>query len=328
MTNQPTPKHYDIIGDIHGHADQLCKLLELLGYEQRNGIYRHRERRAVFVGDFIDRGPKIRETLSIVKGMADAGSALAVMGNHELNAIFYHTSDGNGSYLRPHSTKNVIQHQATLAQFENHQDEFQSYLEWFKRLPLYLEIDGIRVVHAAWNNAAVAIVRNHSFQDQHFLYAAARKGSPEHRAVEMLLKGQELSLPDGYIFDDKEGTRRREIRVKWWLRNETLTYRDLALPDSDTVPALQVPVDMRGGLVGYPLAEPPVFVGHYWLPPARPMPAAPNVAILDYSVAKGGFLTAYRWSGEQELDARNFVATANRKSAASLSNCAYVLSNN
>ena len=53
---------YDLIGDIHGHADALQQLLGNLGYTQQKGGYRHPERRAIFLGDFIDRGPKIRET--------------------------------------------------------------------------------------------------------------------------------------------------------------------------------------------------------------------------------------------------------------------------
>ena len=82
--------HYDIIGDIHGHADALEKLLQKLGYTLSNGIYRHPEKRnVIFLGDYIDRGPKIRETLHIVKNMCDAGNAVAIMGNHEFNAVCF-----------------------------------------------------------------------------------------------------------------------------------------------------------------------------------------------------------------------------------------------
>ena len=45
---------YDIIGDIHGHAAELKALLEKLGYREQDGAYRHPDRRAVFLGDFID----------------------------------------------------------------------------------------------------------------------------------------------------------------------------------------------------------------------------------------------------------------------------------
>jgi hypothetical protein len=49
---------FDLIGDIHGHADELVRLLETLGYEQDRSVYGHPERTAFFLGDFIDRGPK------------------------------------------------------------------------------------------------------------------------------------------------------------------------------------------------------------------------------------------------------------------------------
>jgi hypothetical protein len=54
----------------------------------------------------------------------------------------------------------------------------------------------------------------------------------------------------------------------------------------------------------------PVFVGHYWLSAPRPALLAENVACLDYSVAKGGLLCAYRWDGEQKLANEHFVWVA------------------
>ena len=84
--------HYDIIGDIHGHADELEALLKKLGYQLNDGTYSNNAgRKVVFLGDFIDRGPKIREVLHIVKNMCDNGHAMAIMGNHEFNAISLHT---------------------------------------------------------------------------------------------------------------------------------------------------------------------------------------------------------------------------------------------
>jgi len=82
---------FDIIGDIHGYADELVQLLKKMDYVKENGFYRHPEldRKAIFVGDFIDRGPKIRETLSIVKAMVKNDAAQALMGNHEYNALCY-----------------------------------------------------------------------------------------------------------------------------------------------------------------------------------------------------------------------------------------------
>ena len=49
----------------------------------------------------------------------------------------------------------------------------------------------------------------------------------------------------------------------------------------------------------YPATAKPVFVGHYWLSADRPEILADNVACLDFSVAKGGFLCAYRWKASR-----------------------------
>ena len=86
---------YDVIGDIHGYADKLTNLLKKMGYEIKGGHYVHPTRKAVFLGDFIDRGPKIRETIRLVRGIVEAGTALSVMGNHEFNALCFHTPDPN-----------------------------------------------------------------------------------------------------------------------------------------------------------------------------------------------------------------------------------------
>ena len=85
---------FDIIGDVHGCGDELESLLATLGYvveERRDGtgldagpVYRHPDgRQAVFVGDLVDRGPRVLDTLRIVRNMGEAGSGWCVMGNHE-----------------------------------------------------------------------------------------------------------------------------------------------------------------------------------------------------------------------------------------------------
>jgi Calcineurin-like phosphoesterase len=111
-------QRYDIIGDIHGHADELVALLRTLGYAREGGAFRHPNgRKAIFLGDFIDRGPKIREVLGTVRSMVEAGSALAVLGNHEINAMRFHTLGSDGPPLRPRMNRHIDQHRATLEQF-------------------------------------------------------------------------------------------------------------------------------------------------------------------------------------------------------------------
>lgn len=78
---------YDLIGDIHGFASELKCLLRKLGYQEREGTWQHPERRVIFLGDFVDRGPEQVETIQIAQRMVEEGYALAVMGNHEFNAV-------------------------------------------------------------------------------------------------------------------------------------------------------------------------------------------------------------------------------------------------
>ncbi len=75
---------FDVIGDVHGCCDELEQLLAELGYVHAGGAWRHEERRmAIFVGDLVDRGPGNLRVLELVMDMADAGSALSVLGNHD-----------------------------------------------------------------------------------------------------------------------------------------------------------------------------------------------------------------------------------------------------
>ena len=82
---------YDLIGDVHGCAVTLGRLLERMGYHKVGGVYQHDKRRVIFVGDIVDRGPRVREALHLVYDMVERGNAQMVIGNHEFNAITYCT---------------------------------------------------------------------------------------------------------------------------------------------------------------------------------------------------------------------------------------------
>lgn len=307
---------YDVIGDIHGFAAPLRRLLTKLGYQPVDGTYRHESGRQVaYLGDFIDRGPEIRETLHLVKSMVDAGSAVAVMGNHEFNAICFHTPDGNGDFLRTRIAdggKNVAQHQATLDAFAGREKEWEEWIAWFKQLPFALDLGGLRAVHATWDPKWISFLANRSLEDPAFLHASTQKGSLEFEAVETVLKGIEIPLPRDDVLPDKEGFKRHEIRVRWWEEPSGKTYRDVVFPNCDTVSDTPIDFDRVDAWEAYESTAPPVFFGHYWLPASlEPAPAGPNVACLDYSVAKpGGKLVAYRWDGESRLDGRKFVTVS------------------
>lgn len=297
---------FDLVGDIHGCARSLKELLRTLGYSLSDGLYRHPARRLIFVGDFIDRGPQQRQTLEIVKPLIESGLALAVMGNHEFNALAYHTKDGQGGYLREHSPKNQKQHQAFLDQLDSTQRS--QALDWFWTLPLFLDLPELRVVHASWVPELVQRARAWGGKlNPDLLRRASGKDREVFEVVDVLLKGWEVDLPQGHSFLDKDGHRRTRMRSRWWSPRPP-TFRQAAIQTTDEVPEAVFP---EPSVELYGAHDKNVFVGHYWLR-GEPELLAPNVCCVDYSVGKGGELVAYRWSGEARLDSNNFVAVPNQ----------------
>ena len=305
---------YDIIGDVHGHARELRALLEHMGYRESRGAYRHSSRTAIFVGDLIDRGPANIEAATIARRMVEEGTALIVMGNHEFNAIAFHTEDPirAGEFLRPHSSKNVKQHHATLQEFEARPDQKSLLLDWFRALPLFLDLPDIRVVHACWDRQSLAELKprlnaNHSMSDSLFI-SACRKGLSEHAARDTLVNGPEVNLPDGVSFLDNDGQRRTAMRLKWWLCGSgRLPFRKAGLGlvkvQQDLLPDDDLPAETHHRFA--PDGK-HTFFGHYWLSNMPPAPTSPTTACVDYSVARGGTLVAYRWDGEQELSSDKY----------------------
>ncbi|WP_009634420.1 polynucleotide kinase-phosphatase [Synechocystis sp. PCC 7509] len=80
---------FDIIGDIHGCCDELEALLQKLGYEvsPQNHYFHPQGRKALFLGDLVDRGNRILDTLALVQNMVVAGTALCVPGNHDMKLM-------------------------------------------------------------------------------------------------------------------------------------------------------------------------------------------------------------------------------------------------
>ena len=299
----------DLIGDIHGHATELKNLLEKLGYALKDGTYTHPERKVVFVGDFIDRGPNIPETLRIVKSMVDSENAIAIMGNHEYNALCFHFKDPNGGHLRKHSIDNLVQHYETILQFKKDHKQYEAYLEWFKTLPLYYETEGFKAVHACWDASNIAFLRNTLVNDRltdDLIYQSVKKGTELYWAIDQTLKGKEMKLPAGVSFADKDEKIRTETRIKWWENPAHMTYHSISVKPIDGLPHDPVDISKIGSSAHYPEDDKHVFFGHYWLT-GDPAPNKANVCCLDYSVANEGKLVAYRLNGESTLTKENMV---------------------
>lgn len=89
---------FDIFGDLHGCADELTSLMEKLGWQRfelenvespwESEYWGHPEgRKAIFLGDLVDRGPRVLDTLRIVRNMIAAGTAFCVAGNHDVKLM-------------------------------------------------------------------------------------------------------------------------------------------------------------------------------------------------------------------------------------------------
>lgn len=287
----------DIIPDIHGQAAKLRAALDALGWRRSAAGWRPPSsgRRLLFLGDFIDRGPENAAVIGLVRDLIDAGHARAIMGNHELNALHFHTPDPEtGQPLRPHVPKNLTQHASFLAEFPPGAAATREVLRWMQSLPLFLEEPGFRAVHASWSAPAIAQMRAcapDGVLSEAQLVEAADPASPLFAAAEEVTKGPEHPLPDGHAFIDKDGTERRKIRLRWWSGNAR-NWRDIAIsvPDPHMLPDTPLPRGLRART--YPPTERPVFFGHYWLS-GRPVLQARNALCLDYSAGTDGPLVTY-----------------------------------
>ncbi|SFR05130.1 metallophosphoesterase [Poseidonocella sedimentorum] len=290
---------YDILPDIHGQSAKLDAALAGLGWRRRAVGWTHPEpgRQIVFLGDFIDRGPDNRAVLKTVRELIDAGKARAIMGNHELNALHFHTAHPeDGQPLRAHSAKNIRQHQAFLDQFPPGDPQTRDALRWMRGLPLFLEDDGFRAVHACWIEGSIdrlkALTGDGVLTEAQLIRAADRAEVDElFHLAEQITKGPEQRLPEGRAFTDKDGTRRHHMRLQWW-NAAARTWRDIAIsvPSLEDLPDAPLPEALSSST--YPASARPVFFGHYWLS-GDPVLQTPNALCLDYSAGKDGPLVSY-----------------------------------
>ena len=309
---------YDIIGDIHGCGRTLVKLLEAMGYKKRDGVYQHAKRQMIFVGDIVDRGPHIRKAMSLVYDMVTRGHAQIVMGNHEYNVYCYATIDevktretGRTHYLRDHNSHNQRLVSETFEQFANYSADFKEYLNWFSRLPLFIEMPNFRVVHACWDEQYV-----HDYLKKYqtnlvspeIIVKSTDLSSFEGKVLDRLMRGTSLPLPNNEVIRSRDGFERRLFRTKFW-SDTPETYSDVVF-QPDPLPEHLIERPLKNHelkeLIHYPADAKPVFFGHYWLH-GKPAPVKHNICCLDYSAVKYGRLVAYRMDGEEKLDPGNYV---------------------
>jgi hypothetical protein len=237
------------------------------------------------------------------------------MGNHEYNAICYHTRKSVTDWLRPHSESKFRQHENFLKELPVGNAETREVIEWFKTLPLFLDLGSFRVIHACWDSKMIqqaqqTYLLSDNSLNMAYLTQSATKGTSLFQIIERLLKGVEVKLPGNTSFKDKYDKERHHIRVKWW-KQTGKSYHSLAFgygKITDCFPDTPCPDSSEISLYGK--NEKPVFFGHYWLA-GRPEVQRKNVCCVDYSAGTGKKLVCYSLKCQEDhapLDQGNFVS--------------------
>jgi len=141
---------FDIIGDVHGCADELTELMQRLGYnklritgvgpDRRAEVETPPGRRLIFVGDFVDRGPRSPDVLRIAMSMVEKGQAFAVPGNHDVKFL---------RWLRGANVRLTHGLDKTVAQFSEESGRFRAQVrEFLLSLPSHLWLEDGRLVVA------------------------------------------------------------------------------------------------------------------------------------------------------------------------------------
>lgn len=264
----------DVISDVHGDHASLCILLESLGYRRQAGSWRARGRLAVFCGDLVDRGPESRRVVETARRMVDDGQALAVMGNHELNMVLFHSETG-GRPLKAREGKAWSSHLATVRSYEGNTRQMREDTQWLAELPFWLELPALRVTHASWIQSFIDRIRKGLPEGHNYdtLAGVFREGGSLAEDITHLLKGPKFRLPPPLCVQDWRGREVETVLLAWWLGFQDARYvTEIAFPGYVSLPTVELPLWARAVLcahAGYLPEAPLVVVGHYRVPMAN-----------------------------------------------------------
>lgn len=291
---------YTIVPDIHANFERL-----------NWSISEAKASKIIFLGDLIDAGKSVKKphdfkTLKRVSKLISDGQASCVLGNHELNAILFHRrSSATKDPLRIHKQQNLKQHKSFIEAFGIESTQALSWTAWMlETLPLWLELDGLRIVHACWSEKTINIVKQRrplGYLQPEDLEEVAAKTTDFALAVETITSGPEAKLPDGYSFTDNGGNKREYVRLSWWnAQNTSWKKAALSVPDSSQLPTGELPKELMSEI--YCVDAKPVLVGHYKMKGA-PYLQSHNATSLDYPNKK----CVYHWTGESSLLDKNLI---------------------
>lgn len=302
---------YDIVPDIHGQFDKLQALLAALGWRKtfQSWAASSTNRKLIFLGDFIDRGPDNRKVLQTVRDLVAADLAVAVMGNHELNALRMHHVNEEGLPYRERKPDKLSQHASFLSEFYFAREEAEEWLRWFADLPLFLELPGLRIVHACWSRPAIAKLRSVTEDGRlpkDLLLASAQSSHVMHEAINLVTKGPEYELPKDRYHIDNRGFDRQQVRLKWWI-DEHRDWRETMTAAADNIDLSDL--DLIGHVKphAYAADQTPVIFGHYVMPKPVELDQT-NTLCLDRCSASKDPLIGYQFrEGDAKLNLKRLI---------------------
>jgi len=139
---------FDIIGDVHGCSDELNELLANLGYQLEAipfdfinygwKVHHNKGRKVIFLGDIVDRGPKIKEVLNLVMSMVLNGVAYCIAGNHDEKLL---------RYLKGRNVKVRYGLEQSVEQLKNESKEYKKrIIDFLDHLPFHLVMDDGKLI--------------------------------------------------------------------------------------------------------------------------------------------------------------------------------------
>lgn len=215
---------FDIIGDVHGQLTALRGLLPALGFQPNGSSYSSPAgRHIIFVGDIVDYGPDSLGVSQLVKRLVDDGVATCLMGNHEYNLL-----EAWYGIQSPRKSGQVVYDDACA------NPEWEPIIEFLGTLPIAMEFEHFRVIHAIWDDRAMPALGALEHAGAHspncpstrwfaspFVDQAIRPDLPTFLIPEsndvphaVVIKGTEDIAEEPFV--DTAGKTRTNVRVCWW----------------------------------------------------------------------------------------------------------------
>ena len=268
---------YDIIGDIHGYASLLERLLGQLGYKNKEDSFFHPNgRKIIFLGDLINRGPDSVRVLKIVQKMVLRKQAYCVLGNHEFRLL-----------------QKFVSNPALI------ESKFLSFIPWIQTLPFFLEFPEFRVVHATWHFSSIKKLKNQNAQNEDFIKSTMDPDSEFRKAIQIILQGIRVPIPTEISYKDRFGIKRQSARIRWWEKKRTILKGSNIFPKCKELIRTEFANTGEIDSETYSKNEKIVLFGHYCLPETEPK-VINNLVCLDGCVTCDQILWGYQfYSGEK-----------------------------